>query len=483
LLVAKSVKQPVVLPKKLASKAAADSIANSTAAGNDIPRDALSVINASIETIRARSANPTDAIRNLIRFEGTLSTAAFDIVEIAHTDFMVAAYDTATHQLNPQATQTVMGVIAALDTLYDYTKGYGDKQTFQNIIETALLEVVATGGVGMELVLNKLRMPDRLQLVAYDALSWVSRGDGTKYPKQRSARGVDIHLDIATFFVSELHKFANRPYATSMLEPAVNASYSFAGLLEEVRRSVRRSGHSRLIVSLDSDKVIAAAPTETRNDPEKLKKWMEDVKGSVESVVNDLEPDDALVTFDTAKAELLTASGEKADFVPLINAISGQLATSLKTSPSIIGLRVQGSQSLSNTESLVYLKIADSIRKPVEDVLSRALTLATRLAGQDVYVNFQFNPINLRPEDELEAFKSMRQARILEQLSEGFISDEKAALLLGTGPRPAGAPTLSGTGFARGSTKIDPTKASPNADPQGAALQPDTPSKAGGKSQ
>lgn len=480
---AEKLNQTVVLPKSIAGKATAETPASAYDRDTDIPKDTLTILNTSIETIRALSGTPVDAIRNLIRFEGTLSTAAFDIVEIAHTPFKVAAYQTGTHQLDQDGTLMARNVIASLDTLYDYTKGYGDKQTFQNIIEMLLLETVAAGGIGLELVLNKMRMPEKLQPVAYDTLKWASRGDGTKYPKQTSSKGSDIDLDVATFFVSDLHRFASKVYANSMLEPAVNAAYSFAGFLEEIRRSVRRSGHSRLLITLDSEKVINAAPTETRNDPEKLKKWMEDIKTTVETVVDDLGPEDALITYDTAKAELVSAIGEKADFVPLMNAISGQLATSLKTSPSIIGLRIQGSQSLSNTESLVYLKIAGSIRKPVEDVLSRALTLAVRLLGKDVYVKFTFDPINLRPEDELEAFRTMRQKRILEQLSEGFITDDEAALLLGTGPRAPGAPKLSGTGFLRGSGGIDASKASPNNDPQGAALQPDTPNKAGGSSQ
>jgi hypothetical protein len=157
------------------------------------------------------------------------------------------------------------------------------------------------------------------------------------------------------------------------------------------------------------------------------------------------------------------------------------LATSLKTHPSILGLRLAGSQSLSNTESLIYLKIARSVQMPIEHLMSRAMTLAIRLYGADAYVRFKFNTIDLRPESELEAFKIMRQDRILEQLSLGFITDEEAAEELGTGPRAPGAPVLSGTMFHQMSTNA--SNASPNADPMGNALQPNTPSKGGGASQ
>ena len=111
------------------------------------------------------------------------------------------------------------------------------------------------------------------------------------------------------------------------------------------------------------------------------------------------------------------------------------------------------------------------------------INLERKLSSFPISWQFKFDPINLRPEDELEAFKTMKQDRVFNLLSEGFLTDEEAAHELGTGPRAPGAPPLSGTGFNRQGGGIDAENASPNADPQGRALQPDTPKKAGGESQ
>lgn len=136
---------------------------------------------------------------------------------------------------------------------------------------------------------------------------------------------------------------------------------------------------------------------------------------------------------------------------------------------------------------MVFLKVASSIRKPVEDVMSRALTLGCRLYGENVYVRFEFDPIDLRPENEVEAFRVMRQARILELLSLGLISDDEAFVELGIGYAPAGYKPISGTNFYGGasqnSSADQASKASPNSDPQGKALQGDSTKKAGGASQ
>ena len=116
--------------------------------------------------------------------------------------------------------------------------------------------------------------------------------------------------------------------------------------------------------------------------------------------------------------------------------------------------------------------------------MSRALTLGVRLFGQNAYVVFEFEPIDLRPENETEAFKTMKQARILEQLSIGLITDDEAFIHLGIEYAPPGYTPLSGTGFYQGSSsKEQAEKASPNSDPQGKALQSDAPKKGGGASQ
>jgi len=475
----------VTLPTKLVKKAQAQTPASGSDRGTAIPKDNTRAANASIQSVRTQN-NDVNAVRALDIQDGTVSSAIFSFVEIANSGFKLTAYETDTHQYSVEGTQMARSVVAALDTLYDYSKGFADKRSMTATIETALLEVITTGAMAAELVLDKLRLPDRINVVPYDTLEWVARGDGTKYPRQQTATGDPIKLDLPNFFVSELHKHSSKAYATTMMAAALNSSYHFNDFLEDMRRALRRQGHGRLNVKLSAEQVRAAAPEEIRNDSVKLASFMEVVQDAVTTELQALNPEDALVFYDSADVDLMKAEGEKADYVPLLNALSGQHATSLKTSPSILGLRLSGSQSLSNTESLVFLKVARGIQKPVEEVMSRALTLATRLYGVDAYVKFKFDPINLRPEDELEAFKTMKMDRIFKLLSEGFITDEEAAQDLGTGPRAPGAPALSGTGFMRqgnAEDSINATDASPNADPQGRALQPDTPKKAGGESQ
>lgn len=472
-----------ILPRRLLNKAASKAPGAEIDKGQQIARNSTFLENQEVRALRL-NGRIIEAIRKLAKEDGTVSSAVFAMVQVAMSGYTVEAFTTADNQYSPEGTDLARTVVAQFDTLYDYSLGFADKRSVDAVLESSLRETILTGAVCGELVLDKARFPDRLQLVPYEQINWYSDGNGYKYPQQQ-AEGVaeEIDLNIPTFWVSEMHKEANQRYAASMLQAALNSSFYYTQFIEDMQRTLRRGGHNRLVVKLNAEQVQASAPSEVRADAQKLKTFMDNVRTDVEDIMKSIEPEDALVTYDQVDVDVLETTGEKSDYKELLNALSGILATGLKSHPSILGLRIGGSQSLSNTESLIFLKTARAAQVPVETFMSRALTLAARLYGADVYVKFRFKPIDIRPENELEAFKTMRQARTLELLSYGFISDEQASELLGTGPRPPGAPELSGTFFFESKTLDAAQKASPNDDPQGRALQPDTPNKAGGESQ
>lgn len=474
----------VILPRAIAGTAKSRPGYSSVGKGETLLNPNNNHLQESIQNLRSRNET-IPALRKLSKDDGNFSSAVFNMVQVANSGFKIKAYTTGTNEYSQDGVDVATSVIAAIDTLYDYTKKYRDKQPIEAIIETLLREVNLTSGCCLELVLDKARLPDKFQPVNYETIEWVSDGEGGRYPQQKNPEGGDpIDLNIATFWVAELHKEADSAYSTPMMKAALNMVYYYDEFIEEMRRTVRKSGHGRLTVSLDAAKIQASAPDDIKKDPAKLSNYMNDIKLEVESALADLEPEDSIVSYDSAEFKNHNPVGTKSDYTPMLKQLSGMTATSMKTHPSVIGMRMEGSQSLSNTESLVYLKVAKSIQNPVEQVLSRALTLATRLLGQDVYVKFEFNPINLRPEDELEAFKTMRQNNVLNLLSLGIYTDEQAYSEMGV-PFRKDAQVLSGTRFWEQPKGDKSETVTPNDDPQGRALQPDNevPRNGGGRDQ
>lgn len=454
--------------------------------GSDIrTSQTYAVLNNTTRNYRS-STNMTELIRHLARAEGPFSNAVHNLLQVAATNYTVSAYDTATQQFSPEGTLTAMAFLSQLDTPTNY-EGYTKKQSMSGLVATAVREVILTGGIAGELVLDKAVFPDRIQLVGVETLTFQEDGKGGFYPTQQVASENDpISLDIPTFFLSTMHPDPDSVEPRSMMESAIKVMVLFEELMEDIRRSVRQAGHNRVTVKLNAAMVKASAPLAIQKDAVQLATYFETVRAAVQSQLEAIEPDEAIIHFDSVEPSVIqSGTGTKIDYTPLLDVFVGQYSTGMKTPPSVLGLRLSsGSQGTGSVETMVFLKSAKALQEPVETFFSRILTLGARLAGADVTVWFKLDAPDLRPENEQQAFYAMRQTQILEKLSLGLLSDDEAANMLGCFPRPEGAPNLSGTMFHKGSNNAElPTF--PGDTSQGRELQPEkkVPRKAGGASQ
>lgn len=482
---AKTPNLSIIIPKRLLNVARSKTAPNDSAdRGSEIRQSPLyPILNNSVRSYRD-STNVTQLMRHMVRVEGPISTAVHNMVEVANNGHTITAYDAVTHQFNKEGTDLANSILESFGTMYDYSAGFTRRKSIETLKSMALREVVITGAITGELVLNKARLPDYLQLVGFETLSFNSDGKGNALPVQKQSGGNDADLNIPTFWISYMNADPDTIFARSMMEAAIKLIVYFEEFMEDIRRNVRVSGHNRVTMVLDSAKIKEMAPPEIKSDAVKLAAFFEEIRSAVQRTVEGIDPEQAFVMYDTVKADVLQAgTGSKQDYAPLLSVISGQYATAMKTPPSILGLRLEsGSQALGNVETLVFLKSAKAIQTPVEELLSRVLTLSCRLYGANVFVRFDFDALDLRPEIETEAYQTMRQNRILQQLSLGMITDDYAAILLKTGPRPPNAPVLSGTGFLNSNNLGSDAPVFPGDTAMGRTMKPSTPDKAGGAS-
>ncbi len=477
----------VILPSKnLAGKARAKRPGSDYDRGQTI-RNTLNTFTAkAIENVRTRT-DINEIIRTLMREDGLFSSAANSMAALAaNSGYRIAGFNSA-GAMDISVMSMAYSIMDRFSTLHDYSQGFNDKPGMQSLLSSLTIDVIGTGGCGVELVLDQTFGPERLVPVGYSTIGWEADGKGGRYPTQDSG---EINLNLPTVFVAEHNRNPDEAYSVSLLRPGLTHTINFNEFLEDTHRAVNRTGHSRLVATLVAEKVWAAAPEDVKNDPAKRNGYFNNVRSQVEEALRGLEPEDALVAYDSVTYDIKDTGGSKADYSPMLSTLGNLLGASLKTPASVSGLRAGGSQALSNAETLIYLKVVEAARPPVEEVMSRALTLACRLLGVDGYVYFEFMPVNLRPEEELEAYKGTKQKRILEQLSLGLINDADACYQLGL--RPQGLLNLlAGTGFynAKGGTATNEQHDEEAGDEgerkssSGRALNPDTPSKSGGDDQ
>lgn len=468
----------VVLPSRIGGKARSLTPNSPFDKGANVRKQTQAKVNTSISDVR-NIRESSALVRELVESNGLVSTAVTNMLALSACNWKVTAYQTWTQEFSREGLLAAETIISALDTNWDYSKGYMDRRGVTLQTATALFEVLQTGGVGAELVLDKLKVPKNIVLFPYDSIIWKSNGEGGRYPAQRIVGAQEVELNFPTVFVSEAILSTDKSYARPMMAAGAQRLFQYEGYIEDMWRVVRKAGEPRIVVKLDYEKVSASASAEVRSDPKKLAAYLDTVRNDMQSLLSGLEPEEALVFYDLAEVDTVAASGEKKDFKELLSELSGLAASALQSNPSMLGMRLGGSQNVASTESMLSTKVARLIQVPVEEVFSRALTLAVRLYGVDAYVKFEFSPINLRPEEELEAHKAMRHNRVLELLSLGRITDDEAQVMLDLGSLPNGAEQLSGTMFYN--SKAPDTAPASGTNARNQAIAPQGTSSAGGK--
>lgn len=394
--------------------------------------------------------------------------------------------------INREATLYAQQLVRRFDLVPNYVEeGFSQTASIRSVAESLGLEIMVNGAMCAELVLDKSRLPAKIVGIPVVNMKFYQDKQGTR-PVQ-VVGGTEIDLDYPTIFYTSVDQSLTTAYANSPLESGIQPVLADTEYFNDLRRVLKRAMQPRLQAILDSDMVKAMAPPEVQGDPEGLQRFFNTLKTQVEETLNGLSPEDALVAFNMIEFSYVSGgTGDVPDVISTVQElVNSKMSTGSKTLPSVLG-HGSGSQNIASSETLLFMKSADGIiRAKLNEMFSKMLTLAVRLSGQDVAVTFEYDPIELRPESELEAFRAMFQSRVLEMLSFGFIEDDRASIMMTGKVTPAGFTPLSGTQFY-GQNKSDP-----NANPfsgsndgsksgGGAVNQANkatTPKKAGGKSQ
>ena len=356
--------------------------------------------------------------------------------------------------INVEATRMAQELLRRITMLGDPTLGYNPTTDLQSLSESLGKELVLYGGMALELVLDKSRTPSYLQPVSITKLKWREE-EGGVFPIQ-DIGGKEISLDIPTFFYGSVDQDLLDPYPSSMMEPAIQAVLADGQFMNDLRKSMRRVIQPRLIATLIEEKVKESIDPSISNDPNKLGAFYSGLIAELTDQLVDLEPEEALISFDNVKYEMLNANTGSSSIGDTLKVVQGliesKLAAGSKTSAAVLGR--DGNASSATTSTMLFMKNADIVRRKLNMIYSRALTVAIRLLGQDVFVEFKYAELDLRPSAELEAYKAMKQSRILELVSIGYLPDEEACVELTGQLPPDGFIPRTGTMFKGGTAPV-----------------------------
>lgn len=418
---------------------------------------------ATTDTLNYQGGSSTKAvIRDFVAASPDLSAAVWSYLRVGiPSKYTAVAMNAVDGTFNIEATQLLQQMIARMDTLTAYDDGFSSIMSLRSISESLAREMIMYGAMAGELVLDKAMQPRCIQPISVTTLKFYpdtkSQPRGIRPVQEMS--GVEIDLDTPCFSYLSLDQDLLDAYSASPIESAIKAVIFKEDFARDIHRIIKKVIHPRQKISIDEEKFRKwGLSAEAQNDPEKAAAELGAVISEIENKINGLQPEDALVFLDSIGFEVENPSnaGLASEYDTLQAIGNSRLSTGAKVMGTVLGFQ-SGSSNIASAETMLFMKSADgAIRTKLNQFYSRMFTLAIRVMGQDVYVNFEYEPIDLRPDNELLAFKQTKQMMILEQLSLGLITDEEASLALTGKLPPAGYTPLSGTMFHKGAAQADP---------------------------
>ena len=335
------------------------------------------------------------------------------------------------------------------------------------LADNVIMELFMQGSLGLEVILDQYKLPTRMITVASKEIKWKKKG-GIVIPYQQ-AQGKEVSLDIPTFFFVNTDRRPDQAVADSPLLSAIQSVTFKQQVINDIQRVVQRAGYPRHRVKILEEVLRKNAPADVRMDPKKLTTWLTKQKQLIADGLSKLKPEDAIVIFDSIEIDYLSTQGSMTvDFRPIVEILDSQLTSALKVLPSILGKAAGGSQNIASVEAMTFVNSLTFLQERCDKLLSQSYTLTARLMGMKGSIVIKHDPINLRPDLELEPQKLAKQNRVLQLQSFGHITDSEAALELGIMHNPK--EELTGTQFLTGGPEVDTENISPNADPLGRSV-------------
>jgi hypothetical protein len=365
-------------------------------------------------------------------------------------------------------------VLLSLFTRTDYTlpSNFQLKQGLRATCADLRYLLLLRGGIGTELVLNKQLLPSELRVLDMATVQWKEKAPGVYLPEQHPAGSNDIiSLDLPTFFVSFFRRDPTEIYSNSFFVASINTIAARQQVVNDLYRIMRLTGYPRLDVTIIEEVLKKNAPADCKTDEDKMTTWVKERRNELASAIAGLRADQALVHTDSIEPKILNEKnpGAGLNIKEVIDTLNAQNQAALKVMATVIG-RGEAGVNTASVEAIIFSRNAEQLNQPIADLLSQVLTLAIRLNGVEATVEFGFERIEMRPDLELEAQKTLKQTRYMTLLSFGIIDDDTFHLEMFNRIRPDAIPQLAGTNFMAPASPIDAGKASPNQDPQGRAL-------------
>ncbi|MBP5468409.1 MAG: hypothetical protein J6Z11_04110 [Candidatus Riflebacteria bacterium] len=417
------------------------------------------------------NSDSNELLQDLFRQDPDCSAAVNAYLTSSNTPMVYYAIN-ADGEIDQDGTKTLEYLIDKITSRTDYTLNYQMKSSLSSIREELKYMLLLRGAAGAELVFDKTLQPKEIRNVDMHYVQWMESKNGEFKPVQKTQEsGEEVSLDIPTFFTTFFRRDPTSVYTYSYFVSAINVIAARQQVINDLYRIMNVTGFPRIDITVLEEVIKKNTPAEIQASPDKYREYVASTVQAIANRFNAVKPQQPLSHTDSVEVKMINDKnpGGSLQIAEVIETLNGQNQAAMKVVGSVLGRGSSGVNTAS-VEAMVFAKNASELNKPIDYLLSEIFTLALRMTGFDGKAVMYSRDVELRTSTELENQLTMRQARLLEQLSLGIIDDVQYYLEM-WGKVPSNPSNLSGTNFQ--SIKINTSDTTSNTDPLGRSLTPD----------
>ncbi|KAF6574986.1 hypothetical protein JDW19_04030 [Paenibacillus polymyxa] len=367
-----------------------------------------------IDLTKLQSYTAEELLELLISVHPDVSYALYTYLRMGDTELTFTA-----KKLNGNVDKGGQRVLDELKAMLNTplpSTGYQHGRSLNKLDTIQRMMIMVRGACAGEIVLNE-RCNDVIDIVPVDpALIWFRREPETnrlipwqyvKNPRRNPNEewfGNYKKIDTPTFIFEEFDPMVDDPYGRTPMLPVLQVVFFHLQVLADLKAVVHNQGYPRLDISMLEEIMLKNMPNNLKSNPDGQQKWLKERMEEMINHFNSLNPDDALVHWDSVKVEYLKGgnSGPMIDIKKLIDIIDTQMATSLKTLLTILSRHQGSTETYSSIDTQIYIKNVESARSVTKRFWQRAFSLSARVKGTQTKVEADYLPIDLRSENEIE---------------------------------------------------------------------------------
>jgi len=271
--------------------------------------------------------------------------------------------------------------------------------------------------------------------------------------------GKKVYLDPqnANFFWIPTDPDIGNPCGTLILSPVLQAIDFQMQILQDMQAVLHHQGYPRNDIEIDLDKILTIVPSHIKNNPEKLRQYLEDEWAWIEKLFQNLNPDDDYIHFNNVRVNMNSgANAARSLDVRAVNELLDVQTLSGTKQMAVFMNRNQGvTESWGTVQFRIFCSGIASCQRGSKRLIEEIARLWCRVNGVQAIPVFKHNTIDWNSEEQRTEVNLLKQKFYAIAVLMGWIDNDTAAREIMGVENATGEPPLDTARLSFGSVSND----------------------------